>query len=97
MSRRVTVKRTVYKFDELAAWAQTAAINNEVGCAAMFAGSDGYVDPEYVKKAVAECERLRIPWFLNEYIWEYGKDSILADLKENEFFENGTIYYPDRT
>lgn len=79
--RTITRNYEVYTFDELSEEAKEQAICDHVNfwCEVGADHSEGF------KKAVADAERMRTPWFLAGYVYDYCKDEIIAEIKLNDY------------
>ena len=42
-------------------------------------------------KAYRDCTKMKTPWFLGEYIWEYCKSMVLKECKRWLYSEDATI------
>jgi len=84
-----TVKITIYDYDELKDKARGKAMNDLIAewCEM---GVDG--NPNF-DKAVQETERLKTPWFLPEYIFDYCEKELIEELCRYQYYKNGEIYF----
>lgn len=89
--KEVTIK--VYEFDELSEDAKRKAETTEI---ISISNTDGMSyqgeNHSFIDKAWKRCEELRTPWFLSQYLWEYGKEQILAELRCYWYTEDGNIF-----
>lgn len=83
----------VYSFDELNEKARNKAINDRINDMLEYESEDHYKNWPEFKKACDKAEQMQTPWFTGSYVWEYCKEGILSDLKENEweYDEDGNI------
>lgn len=88
--RQVTKTYNVYDFSELNEKAQEKAIDHAVGFFIEFYAYDD-LSPA-MQKAINKAERMKTPWFVGSYIWDYAKDEILAECNEYEYLEDGSIF-----
>lgn len=89
--RIVTINHKVFKFDELPEKLQEKIVFDYINFML-----EVVEEPEgNFKKAIDKAEELRTPWFTASYVYDYCKDGILADLRDNEYFENGEEYHEE--
>lgn len=90
-----TIKKSfdVYEFKELSAEAKDRAINDYVNFVAdMYGDLTSDTTPNYVKKAAKQAETMSTPWFFTSYLYEYGRASIMKDLKRERYLKNGDVF-----
>ena len=82
----------VYSYDELCEKAKVKALNDQI---------EFYIDtytetPEdeftFVGLAIKKAERMRTPWFTGAYMVEMAEQEILEDLRQYEYFSDGSIF-----
>jgi hypothetical protein len=87
----------VYAFsiDELGAEAQTKAVYEKIG---VMLETVNYVEgSSNYRKAITEAERMRTPWFVAEYVYDYCKEEIMDNLRLNgDMFDSEGNRYPIR-
>ena len=83
---------TVYTYDELSEKAQDRALNRQI---------EFYLDtyrgtPEekgsIIDLAIKKANRMQTPWFAGTYIYEMGREFVLEDLRQHEYFMDGSIF-----
>jgi hypothetical protein len=90
--RTVTKKYRVFKYQELCKVAQDRVISEHIQFLLDVVPYEDMSDN--FKKAIDKAEELRTPWFTASIAWEYCKDEILADIKDNkyEYTSDGKIF-----
>ena len=86
-----TTEMKVYTFDELTDKAKQKAINDYVNF--LLETQNYETASDNFKKAIDKAEAMQTPWFAGSYIFEYCREEILDDIKENnyEFEEAGNL------
>lgn len=90
--RTIVTKFNVYKFDELPLKAQNKAISDRIELWIEHIPFDKISHNSKIYKVYKECEEMRTPWFLDEYIFEHCKEQIIKELKELEFLADGELF-----
>lgn len=88
--KQVTKVYDVYDFDELSQDAKDYAIGEQMKF--LIEGYEYEMLSPVMKKAVDEAERMRTPWFVGRYIWEYCKDGILEECRSFDYLKDGRIF-----
>jgi len=88
--KKVKKEYEVYNFNELSEESKNQAINDTIK---FFIECFDYENlSDNMKKAINEAEKMRTPWFIGEYIWEYAKEEILENCRQYEYLKNGIIF-----
>lgn len=84
----------VYKFDELTPASKEQAINDYIKFELETVNYDKLQDGDYLKQAIDKAEEMQTPWFTASYVYEYGKEEIIENIKLNDynFTVNGKIF-----
>ena len=90
--RVVTKSYEVYKYNELSDDAKRKAMNDYINELIEVMPFEELSHDSNFYKAYKECERMRTPWFIAEYIYEYCKDELEKDLSEYWFLEDGKFF-----
>lgn len=91
--RIVTKNYEVYKFNELNAEAKRKAIEDRINLWIETINIDEISKDSNLYKAYEESERMRTPWFIGSYIYEYCKEELEEELTDYEFLTDGQIFY----
>ena len=89
--RIVTKQINIYKFDELDKQTQSRIIENYITFWIDTTDIDTLNKNTNLYKAIKECEKMKTPWFLYQYIFNYCKKQILKDVKNYEYLANGEM------
>ena len=82
----------LFAFNDLEESAKLNAISNRIRIIVDYNMGD-YSKYKGFEKAVKECERLKTPWFIHQYVFEYCGDEIKEELQNDFLFTaNGAIY-----
>ena len=92
MSKIIWKEYEVFLFDELSENAQHKAINDFI--IAMIETTDYEEGSDNYKKAIDDAEKMHTPWFTGEYVWDYCKEEILAELKREDalYLKEGSFF-----
>lgn len=90
--RTVNIELQIYKFEELPEEIQNKIVNNHINFMIETNRVDKVNKNSNFYKAYKESERMQTPWFFGQYVWEYCKESILKDLNQDEYLEDGAIF-----
>lgn len=90
--REVKITKKVYTYDELDFIGQSRALNDEIGFYVDVDWSSKEYVPDFIREALAECERLKTPWFFDSFIYDYGQDHLLKNLRDREYNADGSIF-----
>ena len=83
---------TVYKFNELSEKAQKKAVGDYIEFIINTTDFDKLNKKTNLYKAFAECEKMKTPWFIGQYIWMYCQTQIKKELEKSTYFYNGEIF-----
>lgn len=91
--RKITKEYTIYKFDELDENTQNSVVSNYI--------QDWLYSVDYEKlnknsnlfKAIKKAEELQTPWFTIQYVYDYNKKVILRNVRKEEYYKNGNLYF----
>ena len=83
--KTATIK--ICKFEELNEEAQNKVINETIEFFQCLEKR-----PAFIKKALKKSEQMQTPWFFSSYCWEYGRKTILKEIKNNWYQLNGTFH-----
>lgn len=90
--RIVTKEYEVYKYNELSEKSKTKAINDYIKELIEVMPFEELPHESNFYKAYKECERMKTPWFIAEYIYEYCKKELEEDLNQCEFLADGELF-----
>ena len=90
--RKINEERTLYKYKELSEEARNKAIEDRIELWMNTIPVDEVSHNSNYYKAYRECERMKTPWFLASYIYDYCKKQLEKELAGLEFLPDGTIY-----
>lgn len=90
--RIVTKEYEVYKYNELSEKSKTKAINDYIKELIEVMPFEELPHESNFYKAYKECKRMKTPWFIAEYIYEYCKKELEEDLNQCEFLADGTLF-----
>lgn len=93
----IMVKTTIYRFNDLDTDAKNRALNEEIKFIIEYVDlerlDDNYAVYPNLKKAYDECEKMKTPWFLGQYIYEYSGQFIQTTLQDLYYFKkNGVVF-----
>ena len=86
----IYMQTRLYTFNDLSEKAQLNALNNYIKVIAEY-NTGNYSRYKNLERAFKECERLKMPWFLGKYIFEYCGNEIKKEL-QNSFLFTGEGY-----
>ena len=86
--REVAIK--VFKFDELNEETKTKVFGLVIDF--LIETYDEDTASEGMKKAVAGAERMRTPWFTDEYVREYCRDEVMKICQQAEYEKDGRVF-----
>lgn len=88
--KTITVKINLYSYDELNEKAQGKAVDD------LITFYLEYIPYEHMsrnmKKACNEANARQTPWFTKEYVWDYCKRALIAELRRGDYLESGKLY-----
>lgn len=87
--RTITRNYNIFTYDELDEKAQERAVNDMIE---VWMECEHHVPEDALEayhKAWASAERMQTPWFWGSYIWEYGKEQVLAECRTAYYLANG--------
>ena len=73
-----------YEFDELSEEAQNKAISDHINFWMEVREFDEENKGNF-EKAVDEAEKMKTPWFMGEYIYDYCKNEIIQEIEANKY------------
>ena len=85
------VKIKVYNYDELSDTIKEKVLENTINSWSELP-LDIFMPDSNIHKAYAKAEEMQTPWFYGSYIYEYCKDELLMEIRQYEYFKDGTIY-----
>jgi len=89
--RKIKITYEVYRYDELSEEAKLNATNKEIQDMLEYGLYEDMTDNQ--KKAVGKANEMLTPWFAGEYIWEYAKDEIEEQCRQNDYLEDGSYFW----
>lgn len=90
--RIITKKYEVYKYNELSDDAKNKAMNNFIKDLIEVISFEELPHDNKLYKAYKECERMKTPWLIGDYIYACCKDELEEQLNEYEFLADGTYF-----
>ena len=89
----ITKEINIYKYNELNEEAQNKVINDYIRFMLDTIDYENLNKNSNLYKAINKCEKMQTPWFIEQYVWDYCNKHILKEVKKDEYYENGDVYY----
>ena len=83
----------VYTYDELNERAQDIALNRQIEFYLGTYRGTPEEEGSIIDLAIKKADRLQTPWFAGAYIYEMGREFVLEDLRQYEYFSDGSIFW----
>jgi hypothetical protein len=93
--RKITKEYTIYKFDELDENTQNSVVSNYIQNWLYSVDYEKLNKNSNLYKAIKKAEDLQTPWFTINYVYDYCEKEILRNVKKEEYYENGNLYFGD--
>lgn len=88
---RRTKNVELIEFDELSDEVQKGIINDTIQLIIDTTNFEKLNKNTKLYKAYKACEKMKTPWFLGQYIWEYCKKMVLKACRRRLYSEDGSI------
>jgi len=88
----VTKQINLYEFEELSQESRKRVINDIIREWVEFPSTVPDDALEFYNKADEDSERMKTPWFFEEYVEDYCKGFILRECQAGMYEENGRFY-----
>ena len=83
----------LYQYMELSEKSQFIALERFIKVVVECYTPNDFTRYKNLEKAVKDCNRMKTPWFIGQYVLEYCGDQIKEELQDNFFFtEDGIIF-----